>query len=413
MQCYPLVDSREFCKAVICGALFFVSSNTFGQVSDFGPSPGSQVNRNLVKVSSAAAAPLQQGSLALVLDTGKANIGAQKHLYVTLIQPNGIRKTVKARPNSVVNFTGVAEGFLSLVVTADIQPNSLASPYAAMGFVARELSSMGPSTTAVRLPVAMLDVRQLANDLAQFDSLQASTSEILEETHFATVGRSQLRVQRAPDGSLAGKIISPQRGYVEFPGRTKILLYRDRVVVAQTTSQDDGTFLVERAPLGDISLLAVGAGGHSAFRVNIADSNLSQTTLTSPRQRPNGEFPKLVALGDSSQLVARRWQASEMEVLLVPTAMNNEVQQLIEQSDQEETPDEGPPAGVDAPPLAPGGGGFAGGGGVGGGSGGGGGLGSLGDLAGLAGAAGLAVGVAALADDDDGFNVNQATQITP
>ena len=55
----------------------------------------------------------------------------------------------------------------------------------------------------------------------------------------------------------------------------------------------------------------------------------------------------------------------------------------------------------------------SGSGGFGGGVGGGGGVGNPGGLGGLLGAAGLAVGVAGLSDNDDGFNVNVATQITP
>ena len=58
------------------------------------------------------------------------------------------------------------------------------------------------------------------------------------------------------------------------------------------------------------------------------------------------------------------------------------------------------------------GGGFTGGF-SGGGFGGGGGGGGLGGIGGLLGVAGLAVGVAALADDDDsGFNVNLATPVS-
>ena len=58
-----------------------------------------------------------------------------------------------------------------------------------------------------------------------------------------------------------------------------------------------------------------------------------------------------------------------------------------------------------------GGGGYSGGGGMGGGSGGGGVGGGIGGLGGLLGIAGLAVGVTALADDDDGFTTPPVTPV--
>lgn len=75
-------------------------------------------------------------------------------------------------------------------------------------------------------------------------------------------------------------------------------------------------------------------------------------------------------------------------------------------------------AGLEDPSLfTPGfGGGYAGGfgGGFGGGAGGGGGgIGGLGGAGGLLGIAGLAAGITALASDDDGFNANQATIVSP
>jgi hypothetical protein len=105
---------------------------------------------------------------------------------------------------------------------------------------------------------------------------------------------------------------------------------------------------------------------------------------------------QLTMNADGSKFVAAANALLQSNSLLVPTVGGG-------------APPAGPggpaPGEMLGPPLAgggfmgPGGGGFAGGGGGGGG---------LGGLGGLAGAA-LAVGIAALADDDDGFDGNLAT----
>ena len=51
-------------------------------------------------------------------------------------------------------------------------------------------------------------------------------------------------------------------------------------------------------------------------------------------------FPKLVSVDRRGRMVGTNLQTSDMQVLLVPTSLNDEVQQLIQQSDEQEQPEE-------------------------------------------------------------------------
>lgn len=366
---------------------------------------GGRFVKNLLSVDMAA--PIVQGNMSVQL-ASSGRTDSQRVFYVTLLQPTGAKQTLRSRPNGSVTFTGVREGYASVVVTASMDPRDLSAPYAAMGFLAQNSEGASGGLRNVRVPVANIDVVELGKELGRYTGMSGRPQEILGGEHFSAQGRSQLRVSRQSDGSITGRVISPQRGFLEFPGATRILLFRDRVVVAETMTNNEGGFVLNRAPVGEVSLLAIGASGHAAFRLEIVAASLPEV-IAPLSSLPRG-FPKLVALSANAAAIN---QTPDLQVFTVPPSFNGEVQTLIEDRMTDEDSEELPPEEI--PPPGAAGGGFAGGpgGGVGGGGSGGGGIGGLSDLAGLAGAAGLAAGVAALADDDDGFNVNQATGIVP
>lgn len=186
------------------------------------------------------------------------------------------------------------------------------------------------------------------------------------------------------NGVLNGRLAFSS-GYGD-PAVHTVKLLSDGQVVDTTSVNAMGMFSVKPQGAGIYDVL-VGGIGQGVMSVEVVDDSV-QLTSTSK----------------GAKLVSKNANVAVQASLMVPVAMPGG------------GPDGQPiPAEEFAGPAPLGGGfggpgGFSGGGGFGGGSGGGGGFGGAGGLLGIA---GLAVGVAALADDDDGFNGNLATPVAP
>lgn len=181
------------------------------------------------------------------------------------------------------------------------------------------------------------------------------------------------------NGALSGRVSRPGWSFSEqnLTGNVARIL-KDGVVVGEAQTTADGRFGFTNVAPGIYDLVVSGASGFAAYKFEAVDGSNSQTN----NRKVDVKFVATQA-GDS--LNVELVQQSEM-------AVSPEVVQTVDNPPAEEG-------------FMLGGGGF-GGGGFGGGSGGGfggGGAGGAGGggFAGLAGIAGLAIGVAALSDDDN------------
>ncbi len=214
---------------------------------------------------------------------------------------------------------------------------------------------------------------------------------------------------RTAKGSIAGKVHIPQNQDAELPGRVRVTILRNDVVVAEITSQPDGRFEVPDIELGFFTLFAVGPSGHAAYSFEVVE-NPQGAGIPGPGRAAKNLFV-------NAQLGA----ASQLDVLLIPPSLMDQVVRLVVEQ-------YGPLQAVESVELAGGGveaaaiGAAAaavasnssnnqssGGGGGGGGSGGGGG----GGAAALAGVAGIAVAFGVTSNDDGAFNANISTPIAP
>lgn len=207
------------------------------------------------------------------------------------------------------------------------------------------------------------------------------------------------------DGNLVGRVSRPGWTFPEQDLTGSIAqIVREGEVVAKAAVNRDGFFTVENLAPGVYDLFVSGDDGFAILAFEavepsepIARGNDGKVHFVSTRHGRASDClccemirqPEIACCGE---VVVE-------EVVVVDPCTSCGQDPCVD------------PCGCCAPsPIA--GGGFAGGGGFyGGGGGGGGGFGGAGGLGGLLGAAGLAIGIAALADKDDGFNQNQPTPL--
>jgi hypothetical protein len=251
----------------------------------------------------------------------------------------------------------------------------------------------------------------LAGDLVPSDLQSAgeeyyrsfSKDPIASERKFNNSHKIVLR-----DGTLVGRVSRPgwTFGEQDLTG-TVAQIVQDGKVIAKSAVGQDGYYAIRNVQPGVYDLFVNGDDGFAvlSFEAVAASESVAQ----------NSSGVRMVAtqMGMASDcLSCELIQAPEMNAcstcapIAPPMPM---IEQVVAVNDPCGLPVDA--CGCGAAPAC--GGGYAGGfgGGMGGGGGGFGGGGGLGGIGGLLGIAGLAVGVAALADDDSGFNVNVATPI--
>jgi uncharacterized membrane protein YgcG len=359
-------------------------------------------------------AQLEGDSLIVSLeDRGFLNVNSGDELLVTLVQSSGERIDASPDMRGSLVFQGVQQGLAALVVTADSFANtSVSSLYAAIPFFVTEKPDPDVPADAYELPLALVSPGALTERIEnEVDDFRDET-EVMNDGEFDVVPQAgRFRVQRLADGSVQGKVVVPQRSYLSVPGVTRISFQKDGITVANAVSDEEGDFVADDVPVGVNSIVATSRVGHAAYSIEVVEFQGAEE-LEPPVVRSGEGRIRFVSFPQPA--------ADSMIICLIPPALMDDVRQVLDERMSPPVVDGAPV--VDAfapmaPPAAggfgtPAGGGFAGGGGFGGGGGGFGG-GGLGGAAGLAGLAGLAIGVTALADDDDGFNANPASPIVP
>ncbi len=205
-------------------------------------------------------------------------------------------------------------------------------------------------------------------------------------------GRSMHRVLQS-EGGLTGQVYrAGASGSGLMPSsQTNIFLYRDSEEIRRVVSDESGRFEIESLDPGVYSALFVGSSGMGLVGFELVVEN-------DPRMAASSKDGALIAAQDSAaatQLVMQVAPGGAVVDGLQAMGPGVVVSDVL--VDETVVSDEVVGTGVAVPMGGGGGGGFAGGAG---GGGGGGGIGG-GGAGGLLGAAGLAVGIVALATDDD------------
>ena len=350
---------------------------------------------------------------------GLAERHPNRDLLVSLIQDDGTSTQMQPDENGEMIFDNVQEGLISLVAASG------QAAYAAMALYAVPAINNQPAA-AYEVPVATVDEREVG---AGVDTAGTATpgSAATKLADYAPSVANRFRVHLQPDGVLLGQVIVPEAGFERTPGAVSLSFFRNGFLEGKTTSAENGSFAIAGLQPGLHSVFASGPPGHASFAFEILPPKANDLPLSGVRLKGLERF---VATRN-----AQAAGADELVVLIIPPRMMAACREAVISKYPVNTSASGvtpvgeplPPATLGGAPLSgmpgvgglPGGGftgGFSGGGFGGGGFGGGGfggGGGGLGGIGGLLGVAGLAVGVAALADDDDsgGFNVNLATPV--
>lgn len=346
---------------------------------------------------------------------GLAERHPNRDLLVSLIQDDGTSTQMQPDENGEMIFDNVKEGLVSLVAASG------QAAYAAMALYAVPAIDNQP-VPAYEVPVATVDEREVRSGVESAGNASPGLAATkLADYKPSVANRFQVYLQ--PDGILLGQVIVPEAGFERTPGAVSLSFFRNGFLEGKTTSAEDGSFAIAGLQPGLHSVFASGPPGHASFAFEILPPN------------PN-ELPLSSVDGKSRFVAARNAQVAgsdELIVLIIPPRMMPACREAVISRYPATTSASGvtPPMGEPLPgipmggaPLSgmPGVGGLPGAGFTGGFSGGGGGFGGgggavsgMGGIGGLLGVAGLAVGVAALADDnnDDGFNVNLATPVSP
>lgn len=376
-----------------------------------------------LKVSQDFSVNIDNAKLRIALtQKGIVDGEAMEELTVALVQPDKEPQEKKADENGEVIFDDVKPGISSLVVLGkrEAAKAAQAMTYAAFAFFAKEAKEEMPQEEKrpLEVPVAKVNTMSLLGDISKVEKSER-TDELMKLEDYRVKALNRFRVMRQIDGSLIGKVQVPQQSLEVVPGELQVSILKNGKIVARTTSREDGRFRVPNMELGFYSISAVGPAGHAAYSFELVENSRKTAWM--------------IRTGRIKPVALQMEAANELDVLLIPPSLMQQVEDLVRDR-LEGSRQPGGPGGSGGAGAGSGAGGqgasgqsvaggagqsFAGGGAAGGGAGGGavggggGAVGSSGGLGGLVGLAGLAVGAAGLSDDDDGFNVNVATQITP
>ncbi|MCA9190515.1 MAG: carboxypeptidase regulatory-like domain-containing protein [Planctomycetales bacterium] len=348
--------------------------------------------------------------------SGEVMESEAQEFLVTLIQPG--KESIELQPNQqgIVEFDGVQEGLAAVVIAMESMLDSTQSAfYAALPIFAASAATVPVSTTSI--PLADVNKEQFLRDFESSSEIPTSIEEILDFDPQSVAKYSRYRVRRRADGSITGRVVVLQRGYDAVPGVTRLAFFKNGNFLASTFSSPEGEFVAENMPVGICSVVATGPAGHAAYAFEIVENaaiEAVQPALKLFQQQTrfvSTQNQDPVEIENNPEIVA-----DNLIVILIPPSLMPEVRRVV--GDRfliaPEVPADAGLAGAGAapmtfPPMAPGmagmgmGGGF---GGAGGGFGGGG-------IGGALGLAGLAIGIAALENNNDGFNNNIATPVAP
>lgn len=363
-------------------------------------------------------ARLDGDKLKLSLKSIAVDSGDQsREMLVSLIQEDGSTRESLANQNGEVVFENVKEGLAALVVATG-QTAYLALPLFAEPAPADNNEDL---TSPFEVPLASVDASTIRQQVDVSGTAQSQTGKPTLLTNYKKVAVNRFQVRLRADGSLIGRVLIPEVGFERSAGEVDLAFYQQGTLVGVTRSAADGSFAIGGLQTGIHSVVASGPPGHAAFSFDVVSAPAGVAKVV----RPHWLNGLLVSV--QVEIVP----ADELTVLLIPPRMMPEVRRIVREvyPINDDTGAVLPPvdaaaaAGASMSSYAGGGyaaygGGFAGGfgggfGGGGGGFGGGGGLGGIGGLGGLLGIAGLAVGVAALSNEnEDQNNLPPATVVT-
>ncbi len=348
-----------------------------------------------------------------------------RELLVTLIQDNGSKTELRPDANGELVFNNVKEGLASIVVASG------QTAYAALALYAIPSVPNNPAA-AFEVPVASVDADEIRSGVesagqgskeAGDDPTQGAARNMSD---YAAAPKNRFQVHLQSDGTLKGQVIVPQVGYERLVGPVDLTFFHEGRLVGKTRSADSGAFSVVGLQPAIHSVFAVGAAGHTAFAFEVLPALDNELPLA---QNSGAAQTHLVAVNN-----ALADSSSTLFVFIIPPRMMEQVRNVVlpsypaSPSSPSDTaaaplggaPLGGLPGGLGSFPGSPGmassfGGGMSGGGGMGGGGtgGGGAGAGGIGGIGGILGIAGLAVGVSAIANNDDGFTSIPVTPVTP
>lgn len=308
---------------------------------------------------------------------------------VTIRKDKSIVDSVSADENGNFVVEGLAAGVYELIAETN-------DSFAAYAFQAVPVTATDDSTlmNVYAATMSRADVERSLREAwaprtASMEMMPVAFQELQEP---ALPDAPQTPRVKAVGGLVQGQVAFPHtlsdyRGHI-------VNVYSDGKLIATEAVDALGQFALPVGP-GVIDVLVGGTGYYGAYGVEVVADDTEVAANNASGER--------FVTAKSNNLVADK--------LFIPVIPNGDVVQNTNEEivmDQPMDPLLGPPIGPPMGGAPAGGGGFGGGGG---GFGGGGGAGA--GIGGGLGIAGLAVGVAALADNDDGFNLNQATIIVP
>ncbi len=305
-----------------------------------------------------------------------ARPGAGANAKVSLLKNGVVQRSTLADENGAFVFASVNPGVYGITVESDEVCGAIsfeAVPAPAGGAIPFQVY-------AATMPKALVE------DI--WASMWAPPSEVVYRPQSfaqlaAPVGTKVAQTERvvAVDGRVRGQLAFDSNQSV--PTSQVIKVYRNGSLVATERVNESGQFSFAAEP--GIVDVVVGGNAFACIAVDV---------VAAPGVAAQSE-------GSTRFVSTNAVQPGAADQLLIPVIGSGQ------------SSEEAPPVVEPVLPIEFAGGGFAGPGGFGGGSGGGGGGGRGGGGGALLGLAGLAVGVTALADDDDGFNLNQASLIAP
>lgn len=368
-----------------------------------------------IKLPEDFVARLDGDKLKVALKTmGLNQKSSDRELLVTLIQDNGSKTELRPDENGELVFNNVTQGLASIVVASG------QTAYAALALYAMPAAANNEAAT-FEVPVGSVDVQEIRSGVeAAGHGPAEGAARSYSDYASAPTNRFQVRMQS--DGTLTGQVIVPQVGYEHVVGPVDLTFFHEGRLVGKTRSSDSGAFSVAGLQPAVHSVFAVGDAGHTAFAFEVLPAIENELPLV---KSGGANQTRLVS---TTNLIADA--SSTLFVFIIPPRMMDQVRDTVRPlypiSQSFSSGLAGGP--LDAPlgapmsgfPAGPGmansfGGGSFGGGGGGGSFGGGGafgGGGGAGGLGGLLGVAGLALGVTALATNDDGFDSNPATPVS-
>jgi hypothetical protein len=366
------------------------------------------------KISKDFVAQLDGDRLRISLeDRGLVRTSPDRELLVSLIDASGRRLDRQPDADGQVVFDGVQAGFAALVVTANaLSDLSLTMAYAAIPVFMVAAEADAPAMPLVA-PLAEVEPQMIVRQVNEDVRPGGTPQDITDLREFELVPFSRFRVQRLADGSIEGRVVVPQNGYLAVPGVTELTFQRDGTVISRIETDEEGFFVAENIPVGPLSLIATGPSGHAAYAIEVFEFQAANGEAGDGQSR-RGQ-PRVRYVSQPQQI------GRQLLVVLIPPALMEEVQRLINErlggiGGQDQLADGSTPLPLAAEEAnATPGAGMAGIGGRAGGFGGAGGgaYGGFGGGGAALGAAGLATAIAALAtNDDDGFNANVATPIS-